>query len=165
MYIKSRSLQIFSLREWSVPQRNFSPSRRWQPKAGASRRLPRRLGCLSERRSGGCSSCAPRARRYLTTLGDHAARRPVCVSSSYVLCPSLDMRVMCTFFNGSSDKIRSAFVRITNQRMTCSHTVLHSRQCSQTSSGIWHRARPQHRPGAHECGALASEAGHVWVKW
>ena len=29
----------------------------------------------------------------------------------------------------------------------CRHTMLYSRQCSQTSAGIWHRARPQQRPG------------------
>ena len=40
--------------------------------------------------------------------------------------------------------------------------MLYSRQYPQTSTGIWHRARPQQRPGVHEGGALASEAGDVW---
>ena len=30
-----------------------------------------------------------------------------------------DMCVMCTFFNWSSDRLRSAFVRITDQRLAC----------------------------------------------
>ena len=29
--------------------------------------------------------------------------------------------------------------------------------CSQTSAGIWHRARAQQRPGVHESGAVARE--------
>ena len=37
--------------------------------------------------------------------------------------------------------------------------MLFSRQCSQTSAGVWHRARPQQRPGVHEGGPLAGEAG------
>ena len=41
--------------------------------------------------------------------------------------------------------------------------MLHSRKCPQTSAGVWHRARPQERPEVHEGGALASEAGAVWV--
>ena len=41
--------------------------------------------------------------------------------------------------------------------------MLCSRQCSQTSAGIWHGPRPQQRPEAHEGGALASETGDMWV--
>ena len=41
-------------------------------------------------------------------------------------------------------------------------TVLISRQFSQTSAGLWHRAQPQQRPEADEGGALASEAGEMY---
>ena len=38
------------------------------------------------------------------------------------------------------------------------HTMLNSHQCPQTSAAIWHGARSQHHPEAHEGGALSSEA-------
>ena len=45
----------------------------------------------------------------------------------------------------------------------CRHTMLHSRPCSQISAGIWHRARPQQRPEAHEGEALARSVGELWL--
>ena len=70
-----------------------------------------------------------------------------------------DMCVMCTFFNWSSDKIRSVFVRITDQRI-----ALQSYRAAQSlsvrrrlqASGI-ERGRSIVQ-GAHECGALARES-------
>ena len=41
-------------------------------------------------------------------------------------------------------------------------SMLRSRQSSQTSAGVWHRAQPPQRPEAHDGGALASEAGYMW---
>ena len=35
--------------------------------------------------------------------------------------------------------------------------MLHGRWCPQTSAGVWHRARPQQRPEAHDGGALATK--------
>ena len=51
-----------------------------------------------------------------------------------------------------------------DQGLDCSRAVLHSCQCSQTSAGVWHRAQPPQRPGLRVGGALASEAGDVWVR-
>ena len=45
----------------------------------------------------------------------------------------------------------------------CRHAMLHRPHCSQTSAGIWHRAWPQHHPGVHAGGALASEAADMCV--
>ena len=56
--------------------------------------------------------------------------------------------------------IRNAFV----PHRDCSRAVLHSRQCSQTSARVWHRAQPPWCPEADESGALASEASEMWVK-
>ena len=44
----------------------------------------------------------------------------------------------------------------------CHRAVLFSRQCSQTSAGVWHRARSQQCPEAGEGGPLAREASDVW---
>ena len=43
----------------------------------------------------------------------------------------------------------------------CQRVVLFSRQCSQTSAGIWYRAQPPQRPEADDGGALAGEAGDM----
>ena len=69
----------FHTENWSAPQRNFAPLRRWQLKAQVSRRSPARLGCLGERQSGACTTCARTARWCRATLEDHVVRRLVCV--------------------------------------------------------------------------------------
>ena len=51
--------------------------------------------------------------------------------------------------------------RDADQRLGCHRAVLFSRKCSQTSAGVWHRARPQQRPEANDGGALVSEAGDM----
>ena len=48
-----------------------------------------------------------------------------------------------------------------DQRLGCHRAVLFSRQCSQTSAGVWQRAQPPQRPEAHDSGALAREAGDM----
>ena len=49
---------------------------------------------------------------------------------------------------------RACSCRVTGQRLGCSHAVLFSPQCSQTSACVWHRAR--------HGGALASGASDMW---
>ena len=67
-------------------------------------------------------------------------------------------------FVGPIVKTRARSCRITDQRLDCSQAVLHSRQCLQTSAGVWHRAQSPQRPGLRVGGVLASEAGDMWVR-
>ena len=74
--------------------------------------------------SGSCVSCLP----YISRL------------------TSLELRVICAFFSEElMTKSGTCSCRITDQRLGCHRAVRFSRQCSQTSAGAWHRARPQQR--------------------
>ena len=69
----------------------------------AARRSQRRLECRCRQRSGGCRGSAWETTWCRATLGEHAARKQVCVS-----CPtSFEWSVSCSFFSGSNDKIRT----------------------------------------------------------
>ena len=84
-------------------------------------------------------SCARMATWRRATLGDHVARRLVCVSCPCVFrFTSLETRFVC----GSKGKNRSALVP---HHLDCSRAVLHSRLCLQTSAGVWNRAQPASR--------------------
>ena len=73
---------------------------------------------------------------------------------------SLETRFVC----GPRVKTRARSCRITDQRLDCSGAVLHNRQCLQTYAGVWNRAQPPQRPELRVGGALASEAGDMWVR-
>ena len=65
--------------KWYVSKRNYSPLKRWQPKASAAGRSQRRLECACRRRSGACRGSARETTWCHATLGDHVVRRVVCV--------------------------------------------------------------------------------------
>ena len=120
--------------------------------AWATRRSRPRWACRSRRRSGGCRGCARRARKVVPhNLG--RPRRLVCI-----------LRDLCVGSVGLMKKSGACSCCITDQRLGCHRAVLFSRQCPQTSAGIWCRAQPPQRPGAHEGGALTREAGDMWVR-
>ena len=68
-----------------------------------------RLECRCRQRSGGCRGSARMARWCRTTLGDHVARRLVCVVFSFVLGPYLSMEPGREFF---IDLGQRAFARL-----------------------------------------------------
>ena len=96
----------------------------------------------------------------------HSARKLVCVcvfvcvSSSSVLGPYFDPCLKCAFFIKFSHKNRNVFV--SHHRTTLGLQSCRAAKVASVTSG--HRARQQQRPGEQEGGALASEAGDVWVK-
>ena len=53
------------------------------------------------------------------------------------------VRDVCVCFVGQMIESGACSCRITDQRLGCRRAVLFSRLCSQTSAGVWHRARPQ----------------------
>ena len=57
----------------------------------------------SPRGSGGCRSCARKTRCCRATLGDHAARRLVCVACPCVLGPYRDLCVICVSIANTFD--------------------------------------------------------------
>ena len=135
---------------WCDPQRSVS-----------SRKIGRRLVCRRRQRSAGCRGCARTATWRRATSGDRVVWKLVGASCPYMFrFTSLETRFVCA----SKVKTRARSCRITDQRLDCSRAVLHNRQCLQTSADVWNRAQPPQSPGLRVGGALASEAGDMWVK-
>ena len=90
----------------------------------------------------------------------------MCVCVSCFPCisrlTSLDLRMICTFFQCLTIKSGACSCQDADQRLGCHRAVLFSHQCSQTSAGVWHRARQQRHPEADDGGALAREVGDMW---
>ena len=74
----------------------------------------------------------------------------------------LDLCVICAFFVGPRITSGTCSCQDACCWHHCRHTILHSRQFSQTSAGIWHRARPQQSAGVREGGVRANEASDMW---
>ena len=134
-------------------QRSSSPSKEWPPKASAAKRSPRRFGLpllttkrrFAEAALGGRGGCR-------TTLGDHEARRLVCLSFSSVLGHiSRTLRDLC---------VCSVGPMITIRRVMLPRCLL--RASFQTHHAAQSPARPQQRPGVHQGGALARETVEMW---
>ena len=80
---------------------------------------------------------------------------------SFVLGSSLELRVICAFFSvGLVTNSGACSCRITDQRLGCHRAVLFSRQCSQASAGVWHRAQPPQRSEEAAFGALFLQETH-----
>ena len=105
-------LYAFSQREWSFPHKSSLPSKKWQPLAWATRRSRPRWACRPQRRSGGCRGSTRRARWCRTTLGNHAAKRFVCVLFSLHVWSRISRtaRDFARLFCGSDDKITSVML-------------------------------------------------------
>ena len=91
-----------------------------------TRRSRPRWACRSRRRIGGCR----RSRWFRTTLGDHVARILVCVSCFPCVSRLTVELLIKSGACSCQDADQVASVR-------------------KTSAGVWHRARPQQRPGVH----------------
>ena len=74
---------------------------------------------------------------------------------------SRSVRDLRVFSVGLMIKSGARSCRITDQRLGCHHAVLLGRQCSQTSGGVWHRARLQHRSEEAAWGLLFLQDTHV----
>ena len=84
--------------------------------------------------------------------------------SCFILCSSHIARIvrdLCVFL-GPMIKSGACSCQDAGQRLGCHRAVLFCRKCSQTSAGVWHRARPLLRSRVHGGGALASEASDMW---
>ena len=90
------------------------------------------------------------------------AEAGLCLLSLQFRLASLELRVECGVRFDSAINSGTSSRNYVYCWHHCRHSMLHSRHCSQTSPGIWHRAHPSQRPGVHEGGALASEAGDMW---
>ena len=86
-----------------------------------------------------------------------------CFPSCYLSHIARIARDLCVLSVGPMIKSGACSCSITDQRLGCHRAVLFSRQCSQTSAGVWHRAQPPQRPEVHDGRALASEAGVICV--
>ena len=134
--------QVFSgfFTTWCDPHRSVSLWSAWRREASVARKSRRCLVYRCRQRSGGCRGCARMATWRRATSGDHVALRLVCVMS-----------------------LRVSF-HISRNGLCLYKERVHSRQCLQTSAGVWNRAQPPQRPGLRVGGALASEAGDMWVR-
>ena len=134
---------------------------RWQPLAWATRRSRPRWACRSQRRRGGCSGSARTARWCRTALGDHVVRRLVCVvfSLPFSFHISRIASDLCIFSVELIVKSGARPRRFTGQRLDCIRAVLAQ---SPVFANVCKRpVQPQHRPRAHEGGALTSEASDM----
>ena len=106
--------------------------------------LGRRYGVAQHRATAWCGGwfvC-----HVLLHVSTHIFRRVMCASRLWVHG--------CNEERGRAAALINAWISV---EPSC------SRQCPQTCAGVWHRARPQQRPGVHEGGALTTEAGDMWV--
>ena len=130
--------------EWSCPHKNFAIEKM----VGGSGIGNKKIAAVDDEAVAEEAPLGGRdgvAQRFLVL-------RLVCVLFSLVLT-SLDLRVM---IKSGARSCRDAV-----QRLGCHRAVQFSRQSSQTSAGVWYRARPQQRPEADDGGTLASKAGDM----
>ena len=128
----------------------------------------RRHGQQEDRDHAGPAAVGDKAVFAEAPLGgrDGVAQRWGWCVSCFLCCLShtwLEWCVIYVFLMKLMIKSGACSCQDDDQRLGCHRAVLFSRQCSQTTAVVWHRRRSQQRSGVHEGGALASEAGGVWV--
>ena len=140
-----------SQREWSCPHRNSLPSKKWQPLARASTKIATTLGLPQ--------STTKRWLLRLHSEGEmvsHNIARPRGAEAGVCVCVVLSshfsshicrgVRDLCVCSVGLMIKSGACSCQDADQRLGCHRAVRFSRQCSQTSAGVWHRAQPPQRP-------------------
>ena len=153
----SRS-QVFSgiLTTWCDRQRSVSQWSAWRREASVASLVYR-----CRERSGVCRGCARMATWRRATSGD-VARRLVCVCH-VLACFVSHLSKRALFVGPMVKKTGARSCRITDQRLDCSRAVLHSRQCLQTSAGVWNRRAADGRKHCKNEGARNFEKIRIFT--